>query len=97
MPRVITEKAPHSPATLARVELLIRTWLRADEASERAWDAACRSRKEALDALLMIGGEHSLDGWNYTVVRGTLVNNIERRPCRVGKWKRGTLGTPVGP
>lgn len=89
MPRVTAEKAAPSPATLSRVELLIRTWLKADEASERAWDEACRARKEAIDALRMVGGEHGMDGWHYTVIRGALVDNIERRPCRVGKWKRG--------
>ncbi len=87
MPRVITEKAAHSPATLARVELLIRIWLRADEASERAWDEATRARQEARDALRMVGGEHTMDGWIYAASPNGVA--LERRPCRVGKWKRG--------
>ncbi len=78
--------AAHSPATLARVELLIRAWLRADEASERAWDEATRARKEAISALRMIGGEHSQDGWHYSAGESGLT--LERRPVRTGKWKR---------
>ncbi len=84
----------HSLTTLARVDLLIRTWLRADEASERAWDEATRARKEVIDALGTVGGEHDLDGWHYTVMPtvspGLTTKTLERRPVRTGKWKRGT-------
>ncbi len=88
MPRVITGKAAPSHATLARVELLIRTWLRANEAQERAWDDAMRARKEAIDALRTVGGDHVMDGWVYAASPNGLA--LERRPCRTGKWKRGT-------
>ncbi len=78
-----------SPATIARVELLLRTWLRADDASERAWDEACRARKEAADALLAAGGEIDLDGWRYVVGDGDGGMLIYRSPIRNLKWKRG--------
>ncbi len=77
-----SETATHSPTTIARVELLLRTWLRADDASEQAWSDACRARKEALDALREIGGAHDLDGWRYTVVPGDGTKLIERRMVR---------------
>ncbi len=89
MPRVINRVPPaHSPATVARVELLIRTWLRADEAAERAWDEATRARKEAIDALRMIGGELNMDGWKYSAGPSRLT--LDRKPIHTGKWKRGT-------
>jgi hypothetical protein len=95
MPRVTTEKAAHSPAALARVELLLRTWLRADEAQERAWYEACRAQHEAIDALRAIGGEYAMDGFTYSA--GPSRQSLERQPCRTGKWKRGVPGSPVAP
>ncbi len=85
MPHVINPvPAPHNPATIAWVEILIRAWLHADEASERAWSEAIRARKEAIDALRTIGGEHSQDGWHYCVMPSVTCSgnnpSIERRP-----------------
>ncbi len=80
-------KAPPSPAALARAELLIRTWLRADLDSDRAWDDACRAQREAIGALGTVGGSIELDGWRYTLVSDGRV--IERRPVRTDQRKRG--------
>ncbi len=80
-------KAPPSPAALARVELLIRTWLLADEAADRAWDDACRAQREAVAVLGTVGGSIELDGWRYTVILDG--RTIERRPVRTDHRKRG--------
>ncbi len=83
----------HSPAALARVELLVRTWLRADEASERAWDEATRAKHETIAALGTVGGSIELDGWRYTVMASATCNGatrtIDRRPVPAPKGKGG--------
>lgn len=63
--------------TTARVETLVREWLRADEASEAALRIAVRAMGDAHAGLRMIGGEHNVDGVRYRAVPGSLT--IERR------------------